>query len=93
MAQLWRIYLPMQEMQEVQVWSLSQEDPLEKGKGTHCNIPTWIIPWTEELAGYSLGGHKESDMTEHKLTQKYTYLISKYINWLWILKVMESYCM
>ena len=25
-----------------------QEDPLEKGRATHCNILAWRIPWTEE---------------------------------------------
>ena len=28
--------------------SLGWEDPLEKGKVTHSNIPVWDIPWTEK---------------------------------------------
>ena len=28
-------------MQEMQVWSLSQEDPLEKETATHSSIPAW----------------------------------------------------
>ena len=36
-------------MQETQVQSLSQEDPLEKGMATHSSILTWRIPWTEKL--------------------------------------------
>ena len=41
-------------MQETQVRSLGQEDPLEK-----------VIPWTERRpAGYSPWSHKESDMIE-----------------------------
>ena len=35
-------------MQEPQVWSLGQEDPLEKGLETHSSILAWRIPWTEE---------------------------------------------
>ena len=35
-------------MQETQVRSLSQEDPLEKGMATHSSILAWRIPWTEE---------------------------------------------
>ena len=36
-------------MQETQVWSLSQEDPLlEKEIATHSSILAWRIPWTEE---------------------------------------------
>ena len=35
-------------MQKTQVWSLGQEDPLEKGMATHSNILAWRIPCTEE---------------------------------------------
>ena len=38
-------------MQETQVRSLGQEDPLEKELATHCSIFTWRIPWTEEPGG------------------------------------------
>ena len=34
---------------ERQVWSLGQEDSLEKEMATHSNILAWEIPWTEEL--------------------------------------------
>ena len=33
-------------MQETEVQSLGQEDPLEKGMETHFNILAWEIPWT-----------------------------------------------
>ena len=36
-------------MQETQVQSLDQEDPLEKS--THSSILAWRIPWTEEPSG------------------------------------------
>ena len=43
-------------MQETQVRSLGQEDPLERG-----------ISWTERRpAGYSPWSHRESDMTEQR---------------------------
>ena len=35
-------------MQETQVQSLSQEDPLEEGMATYSSILVWRIPWTEE---------------------------------------------
>ena len=35
-------------MQETDVRSLSQKDPLEKEMATHFSILTWEIPWTEE---------------------------------------------
>ena len=35
-------------MQETQVQSLGQEDPLEKGMATHSSILAWRIPRTED---------------------------------------------
>ena len=35
-------------MQETQVQTLDQEDPLEKGMVTHSSILAWKIPSTEE---------------------------------------------
>ena len=35
-------------MQETQVPSLGQEDPLEKGMATHCSILGWRIPKDRE---------------------------------------------
>ena len=50
--------------QETGVRSLGWEDLLEKGMATHSSILAWRIPWTEELGGYSLWGHKELGTTE-----------------------------
>ena len=38
-------------MQETQVRSLGQEDPLEKDMATHSSILASRIPWTEEPDG------------------------------------------
>ena len=62
-----RTYLPVQEKQ---VQSLGQEDPLEEEMATHSSISSilaWIIPWAEKPGpgGYSPLGCEESDMTEH----------------------------
>ena len=35
-------------MQETQVPSLGQEDPLEKGMAIHSSILGWRIPWAEK---------------------------------------------
>ena len=35
-------------MQEMQIPSLGQEDPLEEGMTTHSSILAQEIPWTEE---------------------------------------------
>ena len=43
-------------MKEMQVWSLDQEDSLEKEMATHSSILAWEIPWTEEPGGlHSMG--------------------------------------
>ena len=49
-------------VQETQVQSLGQEDPLEKGMATHSRILAWRIPWTEEPDRLQ---SIESDTTEH----------------------------
>jgi len=51
-------------MQETWVRSLGPEDPLEKEMAIHSSTLAWKIPWTEEPAGYSPWGRKESDTTE-----------------------------
>ena len=35
-------------VQEMQVRSLGQEDPLEEEMATHSSILAWEIPWAEE---------------------------------------------
>ena len=43
-------------MQETQVQSLGQEDPLEKEMAPHCSTLAWKIPWTEEPGRLQLMG-------------------------------------
>ena len=50
------------EMQEAQVLSLGQEDPLEKEMATHSSVLVWRIPWTEEPSGLQSTGLQELDM-------------------------------
>ena len=45
-------------MQEMWVWSLSQEDSLEEEMATHSSILAWRIPWTEEPGGLQSVGLK-----------------------------------
>ena len=45
-------------MHEIQVQSLGQEDPLEKGMATHPSILAWRISWTEEPGGLQSKGWK-----------------------------------
>ena len=51
-------------MQEAQVQSLGQEDPLKKEMATHSNIVAWEIPWKEEPGRLqSMGLQKSWDTT------------------------------
>ena len=45
MAQWERISLPMQDLE---VWYLGRENPLEKEMATYSRILAYKIPWTEE---------------------------------------------
>ena len=46
-------------MQETQVRSLGQEDPLVKRMATHSSILAWRILWTEEPGGLqSMGSQR-----------------------------------
>ena len=54
-------------MQETQVRSLGQEDPLEKEMATHSSILAWEMPWTEEPGRLPSKG---SQRVGHKLATK-----------------------
>ena len=46
-------------MQETQVRSLGQGDPLEKAVVTHSSVLVWRIPWTEDPGGLqSMGSQR-----------------------------------
>jgi len=47
-------------MQEMKVWSLGQEDPLEKEMAAHSSILAGEIPWTEEPDGLQSMGLQKS---------------------------------
>ena len=47
-------------MQETQVQSLGQEDPLEKEMATHSSVFAWEIPWREESGGLQPMGMQNS---------------------------------
>ena len=74
----WRTCLPMQVMQEMWVWSLGWEDPLEEGMKTHSSILGWRILWTEEPGRLQSTGphsvrHNWSDLAHtHGLSSFYT---------------------
>ena len=52
-------------MQENWVWSLGQEDPLEKEMATHFSILAWRIPWMEEPGGpQPMGSQSRTRLSE-----------------------------
>ena len=54
-------------MQETQVQSLGQEDPVEKETATHSSNLAWEILWIKEPGGLQSMG---SDRVEHDLVTK-----------------------
>ena len=50
-------------MRETWVWSLSWEDPLEKGRAAHSSILAWRIPWTVQSMGLQTAGHDSVSWT------------------------------
>ena len=50
--------------QETWIWSLGQQDPLEREMATHFSILAWEIPGTEEPGGLQSMGYQELEMTE-----------------------------
>ena len=51
-------------MQEIQIRSLGQEDPLVERMATQSSILAWRIPGTEEPGGLQSMGLQRSDTTE-----------------------------
>ena len=46
-------------LQQIQVRSLGQEDPLKEEMATHSSILAWKIPWAEEPGGLqSMGSQR-----------------------------------
>ena len=54
-------------MQETQVQSLGQEDPLEKDMASHSSILAWDTPWQRSLEGYSPGWGSQRVRHIHKI--------------------------
>ena len=56
-------------MQEILVWSLGQEDPLEKEMATYSSILAWEMPWTEEPGGLqSMGSQSRTRLNNYTFT-------------------------
>ena len=77
----------MQKTQEMQVWSLGQEDPLEEGMATHSSIIAWRISWTEEpgtlqsIVSTQLDTTEQLSMHTHMHTRMHTHMHAGH--WYW----------
>ena len=48
---------------EIWVWSLSWEDPLEKGKANHSSVLAWRVPWAVQFMESQRVGHDQATFT------------------------------
>ena len=71
-------------MQEAWVWSLGQEDLLEKGMATHSRFLPAESHEQRSLVGYSPYGHKELDVTEWLRTQHTHFVL------LWRISLLQN---
>ena len=62
-------------VQETQVGSLGQEDPLEEEMAAHSSILAWRIPWMEEPGGLQSTGSQRvgHDLNSHLLPICFAY--------------------
>ena len=89
-------------MQEIQVRSLGQKDPLDKEMANHSSILAGRIPWTEETGRSQLTGYKQLCMTEQLTLSLLTFhclsvhllkdncfhllVVAKMLLWTWMYK-------
>ena len=81
MAQRVKNLPAMQETQEMWVWSLDWEDPLEKEMAIHSSILAWKMPWTQEPVGLqdkfaSNDSLRKTDKTYQWFSYLFIYLYS-----------------
>ena len=58
-------------VQETQVRSLGQEDPLKEEMATHSSVFAWEIPWTEEPTGLQSMVSQSHDLVTKQQQQIY----------------------
>ena len=82
--------------EEMWVWSLGEEDPLEKEVATHSSILAWEIPWTEKWAGHRSQGHKRLRHDLVTKQQQQNSFITLSITWFLYssrFRVFSSFCL
>ena len=90
--------LPTQDRQEMRVWSLSQEDPLEEEMATHSSILAWKIPQIEEHGrvqsmGSQRVGHYwvRAHTPTHTRTHTHVLPLQMPLGYLWVLTVAFNF--
>ena len=79
----WSLLRHLSAVQEIQVQSLSREDPLKKEMATHSSILAWRTPGTEDLGGLqSMGSQRvgydwvtNTHTHTHTHTHTYTHMV------------------
>ena len=79
MAQVVKNPPAVQETQEIQVWPLGREDPLEEGRAAHFNILTGNSHGQRSLVGYCPEDCTELDMAENTHIHIHTCVCITYI--------------
>ena len=75
-------------MQEMRVWFLSQEDPLEEVMATHSGILAWRVPGTAEPGGpQSMGAQRAG---HSRVTKRGAAVLTMLGLWLCLLAVCVS---
>ena len=76
MAQRLKCLPPMRETGfDPWVWSLGQEDPLEKEMATYSSILAWRFPWTEEPGRLqSTGSQSRTQLSDFTFTSSNTWM-------------------
>ena len=77
---------------ETWVWSLGQEDPLERRMVTLSSILAWRIPWTEDPGGLQSIELNTTEGPElsHSFSPKITLPVSGWIKTVWLHNFLPS---
>ena len=95
-TQCQKVCLTTQEIREMQVWSLGQEDALEKQMATYSSVLTWEIPGTEKPGGLqSIASQRVRHdwVSEHAHTLSLRVLFTRQCSEKWTVQILSKTCM
>ena len=82
-----RIFLPMQETQEILVWSLVEEDHMQDSMATSSSILVWRIPCKEPGGPQPMGSERVRGNLSTKQQQKICYIWHSFLSLSYILRL------